>query len=332
MGEFSYHNARLSSMGNRYVTRDEIMPLVETMDARSLSKSLSGDLAMPSEPEDYRSADRMLIGSLHSSMSGLMKDAPSVVAPLVRVLFLRFEIDELKRVLRSIGHRKEPLHPVGAIDGDLERQMLASQSVSRSLELIEGLRYGKVITASMRSGSIDLASMDSALEAYFLGSLYSLEGLPRYCRRGAKAAADIFCDRYNLHYIMRAKLSMRPKDEVMQNIFRTGGTLGVPVLEQLVESTTVKEGLSLMSGTAFEHYLKEVRGDDLSSLEAALDRRVLDGAVALSSVFNSNIGPTVRFMVSREMEVRNLRTLFMSKYSGWGVERTRSMLILEGGA
>jgi hypothetical protein len=83
MGQFSYHNARLSTIGNPYVTREEVLPLIDLKDPGSLSKSVQGDLAMSEDVQTFREADRILMSNFHAVLDSLEKGSPKAVTPLV---------------------------------------------------------------------------------------------------------------------------------------------------------------------------------------------------------------------------------------------------------
>ncbi|MEA3559505.1 MAG: V-type ATPase subunit [Candidatus Thermoplasmatota archaeon] len=331
MGQYSYHNARLSTIGNPYVVKDELLPMVDLKDPSSLSKSLQGDLSPKEEPTSFREADRELMEAFHRSLDHLMTGSPETIVPLVRSYLHIWEIEELKRLLRLVGSRKEPLYPVGFLDEDLERQFLASKDRVQALEVLEGQRVGNAIAPLASDEDIGLDEIDSVLDRFILDELVDVSGLPLGSRKGAGYFADLMIDRYNLHYVIRAKALGWSRDDVHTHLFSKGGTIGMQLLDQMVESANVREALTVLNGTHVETFIKDSLDRGMDAIEIALDRMLLQGAVGLSHSFGSGVGPTIRFMVSKEMEMKNLRTLYQSSFSGWEPERARGMLIFEEG-
>lgn len=333
MGQFAYHNSRLSTVGNPYVMKDEVLPLVELGSPDSLSKTVQSDLGPSTLPGSFRELDANVMKGFHSIVGDMVNSSPPSVAPFVKAYISRLEGEELKRLLRLVGNRKEPLFPVGRITEDVERQMLTSKDLNTAVEVLEGLSIAGRISSVMRSeDGIDLHVLDEAIDRHSLGVMESMEGLNFSSRRGARAFFDLLCDRFNVHYIIRSKNSGMERETVIKGLYANGGILGRPTLEQMVDSAGRREALSVLSGTYLEPFIKEIDQSDLTSLETALDRMMLEGVKGLSHTYGSTIGPTIRFLFSKEMELRNLRIIFQGAFSGWDTERTRKLLVLEEGS
>ncbi|MGA1820204.1 MAG: V-type ATPase subunit [Thermoplasmatota archaeon] len=330
MGQFSYHNARLSTVGNPYVTREELFPLIEMNDPSSLLKTLQGDLAPREEAGSFREADRMVMANFHSSLDELQKDSPASVKPLIKAFLNLWEMEELKRLLRLVGKRSEPLYPIGFLDPDLESRFLGSKDLVQAVELLEGHSVKKTITPLVKESGVGLDELDSVLDRYVLDSIFDIQGLPFSCRKGAKSFSHLLADRYNIQLIIRSKMNGWSRENVMPQLFTSGGTVGLPVLEQMAESSNLREALAVLNGTHLERYFKDVVEKGPTAIEIALDQMLLDGSVGLSHSFNMNIGPTIRYIVSKEMEMKNIRTLLQASFSRWDPEKTRSNLVLQG--
>ena len=120
------------------------------------------------------------------------------------------------------------------------------------------------------------------------------------------------------------------RELVIPQLFTRGGTVGLPLLEQMAEASNLREALTVLGGSHLEQYFKDVVDKGPTALEIAMDQMLLDGSISISHSFNMNIGPTIRYMVSKEMEMKNIRTLLQGAFSGWDPDKTRSSLILQG--
>jgi vacuolar-type H+-ATPase subunit C/Vma6 len=330
MGQFSYHNARLSTMGNQYVTREEVLPLVDLKDPGSLAKSLQGDLSFSDDISTFREADRRLMSNFHSSLDTLQKSSPKAVYPLVSAFMNFWEIEELKRLMRFVGKRTEPLYPVGYLDVDLERQFLSSENLIQAVELLEGHRINKSILPLVKESEVGMDELDSIMDKHVLDRFFDIEDLPFSCRKGVRALSHILADRYNIQLLIRSKLNKWTREEVLSHLFTRGGTIGLPLLEQMADSSTLRETLSVLNGTHLEHYFKEAMDKGHTAIEIALDQMMLDGSINLSHSFGMNVGPTIRYLISKEMELKNLRILFQASFASWGPDRTKEALVLQG--
>jgi vacuolar-type H+-ATPase subunit C/Vma6 len=330
LGQFSYHNARLSTIGNPYVTREEVIPLIDLKDPNSLVKSIQGDLAPTEDLRSFREADRVLMANFHSSLDSLQSGSPKAVTPLVSAFINLWEMEELKRLLRFVGKRSEPIYPVGYLNIDLERQFLSSNDLTQAVELLEGHKVNKTISPLVKESGVGLDELDSVLDRFVLDSFFDMDGLPMSCRKGVKALSHLMADRFNIQLIIRSKIMGWGREEVLTNLFTRGGTVGITLLEQMTDSSSIRESLSILNGTHLEQYFKDVVDKGPSAIEVALDQMMLDGSVNLSHSFGMNVGPTIRFMISKEMELKNLRILFQGAFAGWEPDRTKSSLVLQG--
>ena len=329
MGQFSYHNARLSTAGNPYVRRENLTPLTEMGSPSEIAKSLLGPIRIKDSVSNFKDVDASLIGTFNSEMSSLSEGSPSIVRPLISSFIARYESEELKRVLRSVGKREEPLFPVGSIDGDLEKAILSSADLKSSLEHLENHPAGEYITESMNGEDLSLLGLDKALDRYALGKMADVKELPRYCRKGARAISDLIHDRYNLGVIIQSKAMNVDREIIISSVKRNAGTIGSGALDQMIDSADVKEAVNVLSATHVEPFIKEQAKRGVTQIEIGLDRMLLTGAIGLSTSYYGNVGPTIRYVIGKEMELKNLRMVFRAAYSDWDPSRTRDLLILE---
>lgn len=332
IGQFSYHNARLATVGNPYVRKDEIYPLLETDDPQSIGQAINSDLDPGTSLMSFREVDRSLMVSFHKIATELESSSPAAIKPFVRAYIAKFEAEELKRLIRLISIRKEPLFPVGWITDDIERHILSSKDLFGALEVLEGQPVAKVLSGSLKKEEpIDMNKVDMVLERYYLDRLENVEGVGMSTRRGINAFYQILTDRYNIHSILRGKKMGSTRDEIITILNKNAGTIGLPILEQMIDSSGIRDALSALNGTHLEPFFKDLDGTSLTEIETRLDDMILEGSIGLSHSFSSNVGPTIRYLISKEMELRNLRTVFQASFSGWTSDRARKMLVTEGG-
>ena len=328
LGQFSYHNARLSASGNPYVLKDELAPLTEMADPSSVSKTVQGPFSMNEVPGNFKDADRVLSLSFAAEMVSLFEGTPSDARPVLKALMLRYEAQELKRVLRSVGLREEPISPIGSITGDLERQLLTSKNLQQAVETLEGHPLGGAILQMGRMEDLPVQMIDLALDRAALAPFEDPKAFPFFVRKGAGSVGALLGDRYNMNLISRAKASMEDRDSIMAQVSPVG-TIGMDTLEQMAEAGSRREAFHQMAGTEIEKYLKDSLDSGPAALEISLDRMLLQGSVFIGSRYFSGIGPLIRYVISLEMELRNLRTVYLGSFSGWTGERTRSFLVTE---
>ncbi|MCU0798378.1 MAG: V-type ATPase subunit [Candidatus Thermoplasmatota archaeon] len=329
-GQFSFHNSRLTTIGNPLLAKDELQPLIEAPTPEALSKLVQGDLTVQPSSTTLREMDRDLTSSFHAFLENLTRETPKAARPVLVPFIRRYESEELKRLIRRVGKGNEPLNPVGLLTEELERHLLASKDLANFLEVLEVHPSYSYVSPELKGGDIDLPAVDSALDKFSLDAFSSPIGLSGSGRKGVSELHRVLCDRYNLNIILRSLATGLDRERTLEKLLPDTGFLGRPLLETMAEASTRKEAVSLLSGSYIEPFFKDLtdprKGPDI---EMALDRMLLSSSGSLAQRYWSTVGPTIRFLIARELELKNLRTLYVSKFGLWREERTRSMLIME---
>lgn len=332
-GQFSFHNSRLTTLGNPLLRREELQPLLDAGTPEALSRLVQGDLSVQPASTTIAAIDRDLTLSFHSSMENLARETPKAARPVLAPFMRRYEAEELKRLVRRIGRSSDPLHPLGQLTEDLERHLLACKDVQSAIEVLEVHPSYTYISEHLKSGNLDLSAMDSSLDRFSLDAFSSVKGLSMGGRKGMTELHRVLCDRYNLNVIVRSLTSGLEREASLGNLLPGSGLLGRPLLESMAEAGSRKEALSLLAGTYMEPFFKDLSdGRKGPEVETAMDRLLLSCADSLAGRYWSTVGPSIRFILGREIELRNLRTLFVSKFGRWSEDRTRSLLVMEGSA
>jgi len=329
-GQFSFHNSRLTTVGNPLLSKDELQPLMDASTPDALSKLVQGELSVQAGSVTIMDIDRDLLSSFHSSIENLSKETPKAARPVLVPFIRRYESEELKRLIRVRLRRTEPLNPVGQLTEEFENHLLASKDLATFLEVLEVHPSYSYVSPELKGGDMDLPAVDSAIDRFSLDAFSSPSGLSGRGRKGIAELHRVLCDRYNLNIILRSLATGLDRERTLGKLLPDPGLLGRPLLESMAEASTRKEAISLLAGSYMEPFFKDLpdprKGPDV---ETVLDRMLLSISGSLAQRYWSTVGPTIRFLIGKELELKNLRTLYVSKFGRWGEERTRAFLIME---
>ncbi len=329
-GQYSFHNSRITTVGNPLLAREDLQPLMDAASPSALSKLVQGDISVQAGSFTIRDMDRDLTSSFHAFIENLSRDTPKAARPVLVPFMRRYESEELKRLIRRFGKGTEPLNPVGQLTEELERHLLGSKDLATFLEVLEVHPSYSYVSHELKGGEIDLIAVDSALDRFSLDAFSSPKGISWMGRKGIAELYMVLCDRYNLNMVLRAKASGLDRERTLIGLLPDTGILGRPLLESMAEASTRKEAVSLLAGSYLETFFKDLtdprKGPDV---EMAFDRMMLSISRSLAQRYWSTVGPTIGFLIGKELEVKNLRTLYVSKFGRWSEERTRALLIME---
>jgi V/A-type H+-transporting ATPase subunit C len=102
----------------------------------------------------------------------------------------------------------------------------------------------------------------------------------------------------------------------------------------MCEASDVPELASELEGTKYFPVIKDLIGNyeknrDVSPLEIALDKYLLRLVVEIAIQHTTTAGPTIRYMVSREYETRNLKTILHGLSEGLDYKRIMPLVVIE---
>jgi V/A-type H+-transporting ATPase subunit C len=105
----------------------------------------------------------------------------------------------------------------------------------------------------------------------------------------------------------------------------------------MIEVKGLSELITELEGTPYLETLREAMQNysetkSIYSLEVALDRLLLKTASEIASSAMIFSGPTIKYLVAKEFEVRNLKAVLRGMYEGLPSESIMPMLIWEEGS
>jgi V/A-type H+-transporting ATPase subunit C len=102
----------------------------------------------------------------------------------------------------------------------------------------------------------------------------------------------------------------------------------------MIEIKSVSELAAELEGTPYVETMRDAlqrysETKSLYELEHAFDRLLLHSAMEIQSNALISAGPTVKFMVAKEFEIRNLKAVLRGMYEKLPTEKITPMLIME---
>jgi vacuolar-type H+-ATPase subunit C/Vma6 len=135
--------------------------------------------------------------------------------------------------------------------------------------------------------------------------------------------------------LLRAKRKRYSSEACKEMLYPAGLVLSGWKLEQMCEASNVPELTAELEGTKYYPVIKDListyeKTHDVSPLEIALDKYLLRLVVEIAIQYTTTAGPTIRYMVSREYESRNLKTILHGLDEGLDYKRIMPLVITEG--
>lgn len=261
-------------------------------------------------------------------------------ASFVDWLWRRFEIDNLKTVLRTVEQNVSPerirasLIPLAPASELAWNSLADARSISAVVDRLGDSWYGRVLDDALeryrREGLLFV--LDVALDlAYYRRLLRLLDGLSGRDRREAERFVGTMVDSQNLLWAYRYRIyfDLSPEEILNYTLHRK-----LRVDASVVRRIATGAPLPGIVTEVFGRYLPGMDrlngmsdAEALPALEISFRRYLYQQAREVLRGYSLHLGIVLAYLVLLESEVRDLIALIEGKQAGWPAERIRPYLI-----
>ncbi len=337
ISNFTYPNAKFRAHGNPFVKKDILEPLVES---RSINEAISAvrdkGYEIPKESiEDINEIEGNLDKATVESMKMAYRTSPQATKPFVDAWLTRYDVKMVKKAVKAVfkGEKKheisEKLVPVKMIDQDMIDDIVSSRNMQELLTVLKETEMGKILENREWEGNFFMMDVELDKLAY-----EELRKAVAKVETEERSAFRYFFGKYsdiqNLKIIIRGIREEVDNDTLKEALLPPGRELEEWKLENMIESKDIEEALVELEGTSYEDLRKEGTQKGFFELEKSLDGTLMQITSEMSSQYILTVGPTVKFLVSKEVESRNLKVLLRGLTEGFSPEMIKDMMIMEG--
>lgn len=256
------------------------------------------------QTQEYPETSRLLDKDLHDAYAWLATVVPDKIVPIVEAMLMRFEVDQIKELLNRL-HRGEAAGDLPFVrDEQLRIKLESANDLTSFNDAVEGTPYEEIGTHASH-----LSRVTSQLDRL---SLTTVMRAIEACKdqKAAMPFKEYWQRVIDIANIRLAQRRVATGDEVL---FVPGGTV------RLEEATDQNQLLEALEQSAYNEFL----GEDLEQgLRASLRRQ----AGLVNAKYPLKGGSIVRFLIDKELEVRNLNLLIKLKTEGFESDRITKMI------
>ena len=322
--QYSYINAKIRSMKSNLLRPSdyENLTIVSGYDglAECLRITQYGKRA-GQFPSSFDGLIRMYYKDLFDDYEKIIKAAPGRGKGLILHLYQKYELENLKAVLRTVGSGKRGqnmeklLLPIGEPQSFSAEDLLRLKSPDEILSRLKGSWYYEPLKNSIYRFEEEKETfpMEMALDQWYYRRLWKII-LSLGCRekKTARGLFGVFIDILNIIWIFRFKqMGHFSAEEILNYSLMYGGHLSPVLLKRLAYSSDQKDVLRNLTGTSYQKLLACL--NDLEAISVPLWRYFLSLAEKNWCGFPFQIGTILDYILFKEMEVRDLVTLTEAK-------------------
>jgi len=359
---FAYPNAKFNAIGNDYVKKSELESLIESRNFQDAVGILSTRNYPLKDSKHIDEAEAILDEHNIKSITDILQHIPLGLHPLVKAYLKKHEVGFIKRVLRqrlSIiykgGLGKEEVrgkslqkrgvqrgfeaetqvHSIGELSQELLHQLQDAERADEIADLFVKTPFGKELREAIHEYDGNFQKIENILDKYVYTELQQADDkVAHTVAIPTKMFSNHLLDIANIKMLLRAKRKGFDTETCKNMLYPAGLALPSWKLEQMCESSDVPELTTDLEGTKYYTVIKDLIADyeknrDVSPLEIALDKYLLRLMVEIAIQYTTTAGPTIRYMVSREYETRNLKTILHGLDEGLDYKRIIPLVITE---
>ncbi len=315
-------NATIFAIGSKYTRSEELGHLLEMTSVNEVLGEIKGEGYEIDDPNNDVDIERSMLKMMQDVIAML----PEGSRQFAEVYMLKFDAQLVKRILRAkqagVPKNKiyESLYDGTHITKLIVNHMVEATSIEDAITALDATPFRSVIDVWNESN--DLAKVDIALDKLVLNALMDAKStIDEDSREAIEKMVSVLIDVYNLRVLVRGKAMGL---DVSKELVDGGYELDSWKLKSMADGRSIEEMLGNVDGTAYS-FLRDLK--DPFEIELALDRFLMEKASEIGMVYSVSSGPTVMFLIAKEYEARNLKSVIRGFVEGLPKERISKVLV-----
>ncbi|MDT8357702.1 MAG: V-type ATPase subunit [Methanomicrobiaceae archaeon] len=347
IASFSFPNARVMALGNPCTDPATVADLLQSHSVHELAEKLRqfGYAVETVDLEDPSHVERYLESVYRDELEHLEMAAPEGLKPFLQAYGRRFEAAQLKVLIRAVhagvppDQIAEAVTPAGGLSPPLLRKAADARDLDELVGMLAETGYGRPLLEALpdHHGRGDTLVLETAVDRVVMEDLDgSIMRTDTLISAPPAALLAVYADAANTRILLRAARDRIDREQVIRSLIPYGKDLSWPLLLKLAELEGPTQILARIEETALHSAIENSIAEfeqtgSFVPVEYALDQFLFETARTLETIYHHGPGPILKFLVGREYELRNIRTIY------WGVREQaplpaiRQHLILAGG-
>jgi len=333
---FTFPNAKIRAMGNPFVKEEKLKTLAESGSINEVyAKIREENYDLPKEEtDDLRTVERKLEENIVESIKKTAMSVPTTFKPFVNTWLMKYDLKMVKRALKAMFRENgkeeldERMIPVRIINEDKIEEMKSARNVQELIAILKETEFEEALKGKERVE--DFYEFDVSLDRYLFEKIKKevnkIEGEERSTVRYFFGK---YTDIINLKMVIRGLREDVDEETLKDSLLPSGRELEDWKLDNMVEASSLEEALIELEGTSYDG-LKEAKASmSYFELEKRLDEKLLKVVSEIYSQDILTVGPLLKYLIAKEIELRNLKVLIRGVKEGLSAEKITDLMIME---
>jgi V/A-type H+-transporting ATPase subunit C len=335
--KFAYPNALFGAIGNPFVEEKDISRIVESKDLSGFKDTLNNLKEYNIEGENAFEVQQSLDNNLIQTIKMMKKDSPKEMDNFydayLEKLDLFFVKNILKNKLEDIPDEEIKLDEA-ILDSTKEIVLKIKDSEKKNIpDILKKYGFEKEIIDIISQEKVDFFTLDNEINKQIISKFKKVK-VPYKCEEGKQIFIKRMIDVINIKNLLRAKQLDYDIETSKKLFLGEGEEIASWKFKEMSEVDQVSQVISALEGTSYYNILKDNienynQEGSVQVLENSLDELFLKIIRDISTKYFVSIGPTIRFLISKEYEIQNLKVVAKGVDEGLSSDFIRKFVIME---
>ena len=335
--KFVYPNAKFEAIGNPFVMELELNKLIEKKDLESLKETLNQTKDYKISGDSIKDIQKSLDDVFIKNVNMMKKDSSKKMNIFFDTYLEKIDSylikNAIKYKLENKAFDKEIIDKAFLLK---TKEMLNKISSSDRKDLINILNkydFSKNIIDIVSKKDVNFLKLDISIDRFIINKFKEIK-VPYKCDQAKRRFINTLIDTNNIKYILRAKQLNYDPESIKQFFLGEGQEIATWKYNEMAQLESIPQVISSLEGTSYFEPLKNAieifhKEKSVQIFENELDNNFLKLVRNISTQNYVTIGPTIRFLVSKEFEIRNLKIIVKGIGEGLSSDFIKPLLIKE---
>jgi V/A-type H+-transporting ATPase subunit C len=334
---FAYPNAKFEAIGNPYITEKELNRVIDIKDLSTLKDTLNAskdyDLSGDNTGEIQQSLDDNFVKIIEMMQKDSSKKMYEFFNTYLEKLDVYLIKNTIKNKLENNKIDEKIINKAILTKTKSLLQTLLESDKQNIPEILKNYGFEKDVIEAVSEETINFLKVDTAIDKQVINRFREIK-VPYRCENAKQKFLNTLIDIITIKNILRAK-ELGYNEESCKILFiGEGQEIASWKFKEMTELDSVPHVISSLEGTSYYDALKNVieeyaKDKSVQILENALDSNLLKLIEDISTKNYVTIGPTIRFIVSKEFEIENLKIIAKGISEGLSPDIIKRFLVKE---
>jgi V/A-type H+-transporting ATPase subunit C len=335
--KFAYPNALFGAIGNPFVEEKDISRIVESKDLFGFKESINNFKDYKIEGENAFEVQQSLDDHFIQTIKKMRKDSPKDMGDFYDAYLEKLDFylvkNMLKNKLEGISNKDIKLDEA-TLDSTKEILLkIKDAEIKEISDILKEYGFEKEITDVISQEKVDFFTIDNEINKQIINKFKQVK-VPYKCEEGIQIFIKRMIDVINIKNLLRAKQLGYDNESCKKLFLGEGQEIAPWKFKEMSEVDQVSQVISVLEGTSYYNILKDNienynKEDSVQILENALDGLFLKIIRDISTQYFISIGPTIRFLVSKEYEIQNLKAVAKGVDESLSSDIIKKFVVLE---